>query len=104
MSTAEALLASLPDGDVIPMPVIARQIGWDRSTQSHAITEGLIRPVAKRGAAGCYQVTRDDAVQIMMAAALAFAAGVAVIIMVRAITAAGIDAKALAGLMTGSAT
>lgn len=100
MSTAQALLADLPDAEVIPLPLIRERIGWNRQQQHHAVESGVIRPVAKRGPAGCYQVTRDDAVTILIAAALAVAAGIAVVAMLRAIQGAGLNARVLAEAVT----
>lgn len=98
-TTVPGLLAGLPDGDVIPMPVIRDLIGWTRDAQANVVTEGLIRPLPVRGRAGCWQVSRDDAVTILVAAALAFAAGVAVISMLRAIVNTGLDARVIAFAM-----
>lgn len=95
-ATAAALLAELPDAEVIPLPFVRDRIGWTRDQQSYAVESGVIHPIDKRGKAGCYQVTRDDAVTILIAAALAFAAGVAVVIMIRAIQGSGLNAQALA--------
>jgi hypothetical protein len=100
MTLAQELLADLPDAEVIPLPVIRDRIGWDRATQSYAVRSGVIRPVPERGKAGCYQVTRDDAIQILVAAALALAAGIAVVAMIRAIQESGLSAPALAQAMT----
>lgn len=100
MSIAQELLADLPETDVIPLPLIRDRIGWTRDTQHDAISQGVIRPVEKRGKAGCYQVTRDDAVEILVAAALAIVAGIAVVAMLRAIQGAGLDARVLAEAMT----
>lgn len=100
MSTAQTLLADLPDADIIPLPLIRDRIGWSRDAQCHAVKSGVIRPVEKRGPAGCYQVTRADAVEILIAAALAFAAGMAVVVMLRAIRGAGLDVRALAESIT----
>lgn len=100
MSIAKEWLADLPETDVIPLPLIRDRIGWTRDTQHDAISQGVIRPVEKRGKAGCYQVTRDDAVEILVAAALALSAGVAVVAMLRAIQGAGLDARVLAEAMT----
>lgn len=100
MSVAQDLLADLPDAEVIPLPLIRDRIGWTRDAQSLAVKQGAIRPIEKRGKDGCYQVTRDDAVMILVAAALALAAGVAVVVMIRAIQGAGLDATALASAMT----
>jgi hypothetical protein len=99
-ATAQALLAGLPDTDPVPLPLVRDRIGWNREQQSYAVRSGVIRPVSKRGRAGCYQVTRDDAVLILIAAAIALAAGVAVVAMIRAIQEAGLDASALAQAVT----
>lgn len=95
-ATAAALLADLPDAEVIPLPIIRDRIGWTRDQQSYAVETGAIRPIDKRGKAGCYQVTRDDAVMILIAAAIALAAGVAVVMVIRGIRDAGLNAPALA--------
>jgi hypothetical protein len=105
MSIVQDLLADLPDTEVIPLPLIRQRIvqeriPWTRDAQALAVRQGTIHPVEKLGKAGCYQVTRDDAVMILVAAALALAAGVAVVIMLRAIQGAGLDAQALARAMT----
>lgn len=100
MTIAQELLADLPDTEVIPLPLIRERIGWTRDAQWLAVKQGAIRPVEKRGKAGCYQVTRDDAVMILLAAALALAAGVAVIVMLRGLQGAGLDASALASAVT----
>lgn len=100
MSIAQELLADLPDAEVIPLPLIRDRIGWTRDAQSLAVKQGAIRPVEKRGKAGCYQVTRDDAVMILLAAALASPAGVAVVTMLRGLQGAGLDASVLARSMT----
>lgn len=100
MSIAQDLLTDLPDAEVIPLPLIRDRIGWTRDAQSLAISQGVIRPVEKRGKAGCYQVTRDDAIEILVAAALAIVAGIAVVAMLRAIQGAGLNARVLAEAMT----
>ena len=104
MSIAQELLADLPDTEVISLTlvrerIVQERIPWTRDAQALAVRQGTIRPVAKRGKAGCYQVTRDDAVMILVAAALALAAGVAVVIMLRGIQGAGLDPVALARAM-----
>lgn len=94
------------------MSLIRDRIGWNREQQSYAVRSGVIRPVEKvpgpvagrqprkyAGGRG-YQVTRDDAIEILIAAALALAAGVAVVVMLRAIRDAGLDASALAQAVT----
>jgi hypothetical protein len=100
MSTAQALLDELPSGPVVSLPEVRKLVGWTRREQSYAVTAGLIRPLPERaGYGGGYQVTRDDAVLILVAAALALAAGVAIVVMIRAIRGAGLDPVALATSM-----
>jgi hypothetical protein len=109
VTTARELIAELPaDTDVIPLPVVRRIINehlgpWDRDLQSYAVKSGAIQPVAKApgpvAGAGArkYQggrglaVDRDQAVLILVAASLAFAADVPVVGMIRALRASGVD-------------
>ena len=109
VTTADKLLADLPaDTETIPIPVIRRIINqhlgpWTDDQQHAAVRTGAIRPVAKpyrpptgvasrklkvgRGAV----VDRDQAVLIIVAAVLAFAADVPVVGMIRALRASGVD-------------
>ncbi len=96
MTTAQALLADLPDGEAIPLPWIRDRVGWSRDAQSYAVKAGVIRPLPGHGPHRSYQVSRADAVEILIAAALAVAAGIAVVAMLRAIQGAGLNAEALA--------
>jgi hypothetical protein len=100
MSTAAALLSELPDAEVIPMPWVRERIGMSRREQAYAVKAGAIRPVDARAPRGAYRVTREDAVLILVAAALAAAAGIAIVAMIRAIQGAGLDPLALADAMT----
>jgi hypothetical protein len=109
VTTVQALIAELPENaEVIPLPVIRRIINehlgsWDRDAQSYAVRSGAIRPVPKtpgpvagprarkyREGAGLI-VDRDQAVLILVAAALAFAAEVTVVGMIRALRVSGVD-------------
>jgi hypothetical protein len=109
VTTADKLIADLPaDTETIPIPVIRRIINkhlgpWTDDQQHDAVRTGAIRPVAKptrpptgasyrkprvgRGAV----VDRDQAVLIIVAAVLAFAADVPVVGMIRALRASGVD-------------
>ena len=71
---------------------ISRAIGWSYDAQSDAIKAGAVDPLpappaGRRG----YLVSRDEALTILAAAILALAAGVAVVAMIRAIKATGLD-------------
>ena len=96
--TVQALVGELPaDSGVIPLPVIRdivnRHLGpWDAQAQSYAVKSGAIRPVPERqGRSHAYAVDRSEAVLILVAAALAFAAGVALVGMIRAVRVSGLD-------------
>lgn len=98
MTTARTLIAELPDGaGAIPLPVIrgivnSRLGPWDREQQSYAVRSGAIRPLpGRQGRHHAYAVDRNEAVLILVAAALAFAAGVAVVAMIRAVRVSGLD-------------
>jgi hypothetical protein len=90
--TMAALVAGLPEGDTIPLPEVSRRVGWDPATQVRAIKDGLVEttglpPAGKRG----WQVTRQEALTILAAAALAFAMGLAVVSVLRGIKVSGLD-------------
>jgi hypothetical protein len=108
VTTARELIAELPtDTDVIPLPVVRRIINehlgpWTRDQQAYAVRMGAIHPVPKKPGpvagsrarkyqAGVVAVDRDQAVLILVAAVLAFAAGVEVVGMIRALRASGVD-------------
>lgn len=107
MTTVQALLAELPDDDeAIPLPfireIVTSHLGpWDRPATSYAVKAGVIHPLPGRyGRQHSYAVDHDEAVKILVAAALAFLAGCAIVAMLRAIDGAGLDAGCLARSMT----
>lgn len=106
VSTAQALVAQLPDADEIPLPVVRAIVNghlgpWDAQAQSYAVKSGVIDTAPYRHGQGhAYVVGRDEAILILVAAILAFAAGVAVVSMIRAIKTTGLSAQALASSMT----
>lgn len=98
MTTAQELIDELPgDAEAIPTSVIRGIVNahlghWDTDAVSYAVKSGAIRPLPKRqGPGAAYAVDRDQAVLILVAAVLAFAAGVAVVAMIRAIRISGVD-------------
>jgi hypothetical protein len=99
MSTAQALLSELPEGEAIPLPWVRERVGWSYREQSYAVQSGAIRPLPRKGPHGGYRVTRDDAILILVASLLAAAAGVAIVAMIRALQGTGIDPETLAQAM-----
>jgi hypothetical protein len=90
MSVAE-ILAQFEGQDLIPLPDLGKSIGLDRGRQTYAIEKGLIKPSEKRGANGRYLVDRDQAAIIVIAAALAAAAGLALVTMLRSLLGIGAE-------------
>lgn len=89
MSIAD-VMAPYSGRDLIPLPDIGRAVGLDAPRQTYAVRKGLIQPVdGKRGPNGRYLVSWDEALFIVTAAALALAAGIAVVTMLRTLRAAG---------------
>ena len=102
MATLQELLDELPRNiEAIPLPVIREIVNahvgpWDRDQQSYAVKAGVIRPLPERvGSSHAFAVDHDEAVKILVAAALAFVAGCAIVAMLRAIDGAGLDVGAL---------
>jgi len=98
VTTVQELIAELPEGaGAIPLPTVRRIINdhlgtWDRGAPSRAVMQGAITALPERtGHGGAYMVDRDEAVLILVAAVLAFAAGVAVVAMIRAVKISGVD-------------
>jgi hypothetical protein len=98
VTTAQALIAELPDNaEAISLPFLRNIVNdhlgrWDKDQQSYAVKSGAIRPLPERqGRNHAYAVDRGEAVLILVAAALAFAAGVAVVAMIRAVRVSGLD-------------
>lgn len=107
---AEAL-APFGDSDTIPLPDVGDYVGMTRDARNYAIRKGLIQTAtgpgaAGRGRAGSYVVTRDEALLIIVAAALAAALGIAVITAIRTLRNSGASITAesvtipLSGLKT----
>jgi len=71
--------------DVVSLGRVAREHGISRDAYRHAMNSGLINPVDRgaRGRGGGFRITREDAVIIATAAAVAIAAGLAFCIVLR---------------------
>jgi len=98
MSTAEALIAQLPEGDSVSLATLSRIApAVDLSIRTAMAREGIVRPTGKRaGIGGSYLISRDDAVLVLVAVALAVLAGAAVITIARVIKNSGLDPMVLA--------
>lgn len=90
MSVAE-ILAQWDGYDLIPLPDLGKYVGLDRGRQTYAIEKGLITPSATRGRNGRYMVDRNQATIIVIAAALAAAAGLALVTMLRSLLGVGAE-------------
>jgi hypothetical protein len=89
---AAAILRDLEQAEAerIKLADLSRRIGWDKASQSHAVTEGLLDARRLGGPGNPYGITRDDAITLLLAALLAVAAGVAIAAMLRGLKAQGV--------------
>lgn len=79
------------EADRIRLADLSRRIGWDRASQSHAITDHLLEAEQDRpGPGNPYTVTLDEAFTLLLAAVLACAAGAAIVAMLRGLKGAGV--------------
>lgn len=88
-----ASLRELDPDTPVSLPRVSRVVGWAPDAQTRAIQAGVVEPLSDPAPAGRrgYMVSRDEALTILAAAVLALAAGVAVVVMIRAIKATGLD-------------
>jgi hypothetical protein len=90
-----AILAEMEGREFVELPALGEKIGMDHKARQHAIREGLITPEAKRGANGRKLVSADEAMTLILCAALALAAGIAIAVMLRGVKGAGLNVAAL---------
>jgi hypothetical protein len=88
------VLAPFGDADVIPLPDVANLAGMNRGARTYAVEKGIIQTTKGPGAAGygrqgSYVVTRDEALLILVSAALAVSIGVAVVTVIKALRNSG---------------
>lgn len=88
------ILSSLGDCDVFPLPVIGDYVGMSRDTRDYAVRKGLIQTTAGpkvpgRGKSRSLLITRDEAILIIVSAALAISIGIAVTTVIRTLRNSG---------------
>lgn len=99
ISPAE-LMARFGDSELIPLPELGEPIGLDRSRRDYAVTRGIIKTAQDRNTSragrpnGCHMVTREEAMLILAAAALAAAIGVALVTVIRTLRNSGCSVTA----------
>lgn len=99
MTSAEALIALLPEGDHVSLAALSRIApAVDKPARTAMAREGIVHPTGERtGIGGSYVIPRSDAVLVLVAVALAaVAVGVAVITVARVIKESGLDPMVLA--------
>jgi hypothetical protein len=99
----EAILSEIDQAEQVRLRDLSRQVGWTQTGQKYAIRKGLLAAEpAERGRA--YVVSRDEAYTLLLAALLAFAAGVAIAAMLRALKGAGLEGAAAADAIRNMTT
>jgi hypothetical protein len=94
------ILADIEGREVVSLPELGARIGMGEQSRKYAIRAGLITPTApvvnrREG----YKITRDEAFTLLLAAALAVAAGVAIAVMLRGCKSAGLTGAAAASAL-----
>ena len=89
---AAAILRDIDQAEAerIKLADLSRAIGWDASSQSHAVAEGLLDARRLGGQGNPYGISRDDAFTLLLAAVFAVAAGIAIASALRAFKGTGI--------------
>lgn len=75
------------DREVVALPEVVRATGVDRREFYGMVQRGVIPTLNERGRHNALQMTRDDAIKLVMALALAAAATIALATAFRAISA-----------------
>jgi hypothetical protein len=86
-------------GERVKLADIARPVGWDATSQSRALAEGLLEAERLGGQGNPYGITRDDAMRLLLAAVLAVAAGVAIAAMLRGLRDLGVTGDSAAEVL-----
>lgn len=94
--SARAILSDIDQCPYVRLRDISPRIGWTPTGQKYAIREGLLEAEQVRGPGSPYLITKDEACMLLLAAALALAAGMAIAVMLRSVKGAGITAAAAA--------
>lgn len=89
---AAAILRDLEQAEAerIKLADLSRRIGWDKASQSHAVTEGLLDARRLGGPGNPYGITRDDAFTLLLAALVAVSSGIAVASALRGLKGTGV--------------
>jgi hypothetical protein len=96
LSVAE-LVADIEGREVVSLPELGKAIGMGEQARKYAIRSGLITPTAPLAPGARHAghtVARDEAFTLVLAAALAVAAGVAIAVMLRGCKVAGLTGAA----------
>lgn len=80
-------MAPWADAEIIPFPALATRAGLTRDVRRELVDSGVIKPLTERGHGKTALITKDDALMFAAAVLLAVAAGVAVVYVLRMLTA-----------------
>src|SRR5262249_555194 len=87
-------LANIQPPQFHSLRALGAQIGLGGPARRYAIREGLIKPEPLGKRCDGYRVNRDEALTLLLAAALAIAAGVAIAVMLRGLKNSGLTGTA----------
>jgi hypothetical protein len=88
------IIAEIEKREFHSWPRLGEQVGLGEQARKHIVREGLIQPEPLVKRCEGYKVNQDEAWKLLLAAALAIAAGVAIAVMLRGIKESGLPASA----------
>lgn len=88
MSVTETL-SQWQGRDAVPLTDVAHAVGLNRGHVEYAVRKRIIETLPQRGPANAHMIRWDDVVLIVVAAAIATAAGIAVMTVLRSLRASG---------------
>lgn len=84
------LLAEIEAREFTSLPELGAKIGMGNQSRKYAIRVGLIEPEPLKSRQHGYEVSRNEALTLLLAAALAIAAGVAIAVILRGLKETGL--------------
>jgi hypothetical protein len=94
-----AVIAEIEAAEFHSLPALGAQFGLGDQARKYLVREGLIQPEPLKSRHEGYRVNRDEAFTLLLAAALAIAAGVAIAVMLRGVKGAGLTGAAAEGVL-----
>jgi hypothetical protein len=80
--------------DAVPLTEVAHAVGLNRAHVEYAVRKRIVAPLPERGPCNAYMIDWEQIVLIVVAAAIAAAAGIAVMTVIRSLRDSGATVSA----------